>query len=141
MPELKEDAAMRFLVVEDNETIRKLYTTLISNKYTGTHTTFAENGKEGLQACKEIEPSLILCDIKMPLMNGIEFHRNLKEAAPHLADRVAFISAGFRNAQLDYMRDNNCRYLEKPFGVNAFHGFIDSILVTEKIKTYTIYEK
>ena len=138
MSELKEDATKSFLVVEDNETIRKLYSTLIGYKYTGTHTTFAENGKEGLKACKETEPSLIICDIKMPLMNGIEFHSHLKEKSPHLADKLAFISAGFRNSHLDYMRDNNCRYLEKPFEINIFYQFIDSILVTEKIKTYTL---
>lgn len=111
--------------------MRDLYATLINLKYAGTVTTCAENGKEGLEACKKSEPSLILADIKMPLMDGIEFHRQLKETTPHLAERVAFISSDFSSSHLDYIRDNNCRYLEKPFEIDAFHHFIDSILVTE----------
>ena len=141
MPEPKDDTSASFLVLEDNQNIRKLYSTLIGLKYSGIATTFAENGKEGLEACKKSEPSLILADIKMPLMDGIEFHRNLKKTAPHLAGRVAFISATFSNLHLDYMRDNNCRYLEKPFEIDAFHQFIDSILVTKKNQTLYIRSK
>ena len=132
MPEPKYDAAKNFLVVEDNENIRRLYKILIGQKYSSTLTSFAENGKEGLEACKKTEPDLILCDIKMPLMNGIEFHRRLKKTSPHLAERVAFISAAFRNDHLDYIRANDCRFLEKPFEIEAFHEFINSMLMTEK---------
>ena len=127
MPEPKEDAAKNILVVEDNENIRQLYKILIGQKYNATVASFAENGKEGLEACKKTEPDLILTDIKMPLMNGIEFHRHLKSTAPHLANRVAFISAGFRNDHLDYIRENNCKYLEKPFEMEAFHELIGSM--------------
>jgi len=139
MSEPKVDAAKTFLVVEDNDNIRRLYKILIDQKYNNALTSFAENGKEGLEACKKTEPDLILCDIKMPIMNGIEFHGNLKSTAPHLAERVAFISAGFRNDHLDYIRDNNCRYLKKPFGIEAFHEFIDSMLMTEKENTSTTH--
>ena len=132
MPEPTDDTSANFLVVEDNQSIRDLYATLIGFKYSGIATTFAENGKEGLEACKESEPTLILADIKMPRMDGIEFHRHLKEKSPHLAERVAFISAGFSKTHLDYIKANDCRYLEKPFEIDAFHQFIDSMLVTER---------
>ena len=141
MPEPIDDTSTNFLVLEDNQNIRSLYKILIGQKYSGALTTYAENGKEGLEACKKSEPSLILADIKMPLMDGIEFHRNLKKTAPHLADRVAFISATFSNLHLDYMRDNNCRYLEKPFETNAFHQFIYSLLVTESDQGLSIRSK
>ena len=139
MPDPIDDTSTSFLVLEDNQNIRNLYATLIGFKYSGIATTFAENGKEGLEACKKSEPSLILADIKMPLMDGIEFHRNLKKTAPHLAGRVAFISAGFSSSHLDYMRDNNCKYLEKPFEIDVFHKFINSMLVTEKENVSTAH--
>lgn len=139
MPEPIDDTSTSFLVLEDNQNIRKLYATIIGSKYSDIATTFAENGKEGIAACKISEPSLILTDIKMPVMNGIEFHRNLKKTAPHLAGRVAFISATFSNLHLDYIRDNNCRYLEKPFEINAFHQFIESMLMTEKENASTTH--
>ena len=132
MPEPKIDTPTSFLFVEDNKNIRKLYSTLIRLKYSATRTAFAENGQEGLEACQRSEPTLILADIRMPVMDGIEFHRRLKKRSPHLADRVAFISATFSNLHLDYMRDNNCPYLKKPFEIDAFHHFIDSMVVTEK---------
>ncbi len=129
MPDPIDDTPARFLVVEDNENIRKLYATLIRFKYSGVATAFAENGQEGLEACKKQEPTLILADIRMPVMDGIEFHRQLKEKSPHLAGRVAFISATFNKLHLDYMRDNNCPYLKKPFETEAFGKFIDSMLL------------
>ena len=141
MSEPKDDTTTSLLVVEDDQNIRKLYATLIGLKYSDTVTSFAENGKEGLEACKASEPSLILCDIRMPVMDGIEFHRHLKEKSPHLADRVAFISAGFRNIHQEYMKTNKCRYLEKPFEIDAFHQFIDSMLATEKDENLYISSK
>ena len=138
MPEPNEDVAKNFLLVEDNENIRRLYKILIDQKYNSALTSYAENGKEGLKACKKSEPTLILADIKMPVMNGIEFHRRLKKTSPHLAERVAFISAGFSSSHLDYIKDNNCRYLEKPFEIDVFHQFINSILVTEKDQNLSI---
>ena len=131
MPEAKDDSSKHFLVVEDNQNINRLYSILFANKYSGIAAVFAENGKEGLEACKEREPSIILADIKMPLMDGIEFHRRLKEISPRLAGRVAFISAGFSDRHIDYIKDNNCRYLKKPFETDAFNSLIDSMLLAE----------
>ena len=128
MPESGDDAPASFLVVEDNKNIRKLYSTLIGFKYSDLATTFAENGQEGLEACQKSEPTLILADIKMPVLDGIEFHRRLKETSPHLAARVAFISATFSDLHLDYINDNNCPYLKKPFETDDFGRFIDSML-------------
>ena len=128
MPEPRDDAPASVLVVEDNKNIRDLYSTLIRLKYSATRTVFAKDGQEGLEACKRSEPTLILADIKMPVMDGIEFHRQLKETSPHLAGRVAFLSATFNKLHLDYIRDNNCPYLKKPFETAAFGRFIDSML-------------
>ena len=130
MPETRDAASTNFLIIEDNKNIRDLYAILIKLKYSGVNAVFAENGKEGIEACKISEPTLILADIKMPFMDGIEFHRQLKEAAPHLAERVAFISATFNKLHLDYINDNNCGYLQKPFETDAFSKFIDSMLFT-----------
>lgn len=129
MPDPIDDTPANFLVVEDNENIRKLYATLIRFKYSGVATAFAENGQEGLDACKKQEPTLILADIRMPVMDGIEFHKQLKKRSPHLAGRVAFISATFNKRHLDYINDNNCRYLTKPFETDDFGKFIDSMLM------------
>ena len=130
MPESGGDAPASVLFVEDNRNIRDLYSTLIRLKYSATSTSFAENGREGIEACKKSEPTLILADIKMPVMDGIEFHRQLKETSPHLAERVAFISATFSDRHLEYINDNNCLYLKKPFEVDVFHQFIHSMSLT-----------
>ncbi|MDT8316941.1 MAG: response regulator [bacterium] len=138
MPEAKDNSPASFLIVEDNKNIRKLYSTLIMLKYSGVATAFAENGHEGLEACKSSDPSLIIADIKMPVMDGIEFHRQLKKSSPRLAGRVAFISATFSDLHLDYINDNNCRYLIKPFETDAFNELIDSMLMSRGEKAGNI---
>lgn len=42
----------------------------------------AENGKEGLEKIRELHPDVVICDIKMPLMNGIEMVAAVKEEMP-----------------------------------------------------------
>lgn len=66
------------LVVEDNKTLNHAYKLILQKE--GFNVRVAYNGKEGLELTKLTEPSLILLDMLMPVMNGIDFLKKFKPA-------------------------------------------------------------
>lgn len=64
------------LVVEDNKTLNQAYKLILQKE--GHEVRAAYNGKEGLDLVKISEPNLILLDMLMPTMNGIDFLKKYK---------------------------------------------------------------
>lgn len=65
------------LYVEDDSSIRAIYVPLLQKKVDKLYV--ASNGEEGLSLFKEFKPDLVLTDIKMPIMNGIEMIKEIKK--------------------------------------------------------------
>ena len=107
------------LIVEDNEKNRKLVRDVLQHK--GYKTLEAETGEDGIRMAQESSPALILMDIQLPGMNGIEALGRLRADAktkkiPVIAvtasamthDRAKIMSAGFDG------------YQSKPINVKEF---------------------
>ncbi len=72
----------RILVVDDEEGIQLLYREEFEDE--GYEVVSAYNGDEALGIFREQTPDLVILDINMPGMNGIEVLRRMKETHPHL---------------------------------------------------------
>jgi len=107
------------LIVEDNEKNRKLVRDVL--QHTGYKTLEAETGEDGVRLAQESRPALVLMDIQLPGMNGIEALGRLRADAktkkiPVIAvtasamthDRAKIMSAGFDG------------YQSKPINVKEF---------------------
>jgi YesN/AraC family two-component response regulator len=77
-----ERAAMgeKILIVDDEEDIRLVLDISLSDLGYAVYT--AENGEEALQILSEINPPIVLTDIRMPVMDGIELLRRIKQVNP-----------------------------------------------------------
>jgi two-component system chemotaxis response regulator CheY len=71
---------MRILVVDDDSITRKLLGMYLKSK--GYEVEYAENGLEALEKLGQVEINIVLTDLNMPYMDGIEFTRNMK-MEPH----------------------------------------------------------
>jgi CheY-like chemotaxis protein len=118
---------VRFLIVEDHEPLRKLVAALLSRK--GAVDTAAE-GREGLNKLREHFHDVIISDVQMPGMDGLEFYRRAVEYDSHLKGRFLFCAADVAPEAEDYLRRNELRLLKKPFGLNQLYEAIDRILGT-----------
>ncbi len=71
----EEENRLTIVVVEDDQNVRNLLKELLSEEYI-VHT--AENGKLGYEIIQEILPDLVISDLKMPEMDGVELTTNIK---------------------------------------------------------------
>jgi CheY-like chemotaxis protein len=127
-----------FLVIDDDKLLAASYEALIKRKYSDALVSQAYNGKEALEAALKSDYSAIVSDINMPVMDGIDFHKALKQEAPLLAKRTAFISA---NADtLPYINKEGLPFLLKPFKADDFYTMVDSILV-KVAKDVSVYHR
>jgi two-component system, chemotaxis family, chemotaxis protein CheY len=84
-------SADRILVIDDDESIRQIVHLFLSDE--GYEVIEAANGQAALDALEDFRPSLILLDLRMPVMDGWEFARRYRlMPGPH-APIVAFVAA------------------------------------------------
>lgn len=79
------------LVVDDDADIREVVESILRSDGYSVRT--AENGAEALEQVRAHRPDVILLDIRMPVMDGREFHRRLGELDPQHHIAVAMMSA------------------------------------------------
>jgi len=85
------------LIADDNEFIRKALFQLFTREADFEVCAQAENGREAIEKAKQFDPDLIVLDLSMPVMNGFEAARELKQLMPAVpfimfsafADKVA----------------------------------------------------
>src|SRR5215831_10003501 len=77
------------LVVEDHEPFREFICALLQER-PGVQIIEASNGLDGIEKAKELDPDLILFDIGLPKLNGIEAAKAVREFAPHI--KLLFIT-------------------------------------------------
>jgi CheY-like chemotaxis protein len=118
----------RILVVEDSSLLRQLYKVFLS-RYTGTRTITAENGVEALQRlASDPEIDLVLLDIHMPVMSGIEVLEWLVHEPAHSHIPVIVISTHEKEAMAERCLTLGAKgYLEKPFTTMALFDMIATV--------------
>ena len=104
----------RILIIEDEPRMRRNIATIL--RMEGYETVEAADGREGLECVRRESPDLILCDILMPEMNGMEVLRELRESADTLRTPFIFLtSRGERGDVRHGMNAGADDYLGKPF--------------------------
>jgi len=102
------------LVAEDEREIRELIK--FSLEMAALRVVAVPNGQEALLQAAKIRPDLILLDVRMPKMNGLEACRALKQAAPTKAIPVVFLSAKGQEADIKLGFEAGAEaYFLKPF--------------------------
>jgi DNA-binding NarL/FixJ family response regulator len=81
---------IRVLVVDDYEPWRRYYATTLSKQQGVQIIGEASNGREAVQRAQELQPDLILLDIGLPTLNGIEAARQIRAISP--ASKILFVS-------------------------------------------------
>jgi CheY-like chemotaxis protein len=106
--------AERILIVDDDEGIRQIVRLCLSDE--GYEVREAANGQAALDALDEFWPSMILLDLRMPVMDGWEFARRYERLPGPHAPIVAFVAA--LNAEQECATLPMAGILTKPFDLD-----------------------
>jgi len=107
-------AAERILIVDDDESIRQIVRICLTDE--GYEVVEAPNGQVALNKLREFTPSLILLDLRMPVMDGWEFARRYVQTPAPRAPVLAFVAA--LNAEQDCADLDAAGILAKPFDLD-----------------------
>ncbi len=125
----------KVLVVEDSELLHNMYQ-LALKRYEDCQYVKANNGREGLDVlASEHDVDLILLDINMPIMNGIEFLQAIKQQEAYQEIPVIIISTEGKEEDTKRGLEMGARaYITKPFQSVMLHELIDQVLSEKKAK-------
>jgi YesN/AraC family two-component response regulator len=115
----KSKTSSSLLYVEDDPAIRALFSDVIRSSFPDVELHIAENGRIGLDLYKEHRPDIVVTDINMPIMDGIQMTRLIKD----MKSEVTVIALS-GNICDDYRSDalsaGITHYLNKPVRLQEF---------------------
>jgi len=121
-PDALADLHGRILIIDDEAPLRVVMQRLL----VAHEVVSASSGKDALEILEHDRAfDLILCDLMMPGVTGMDVHHWLVEHDPVLAARVVFVTGGaFGPVAADYLNETGNLKLEKPFGTDEFRDLV-----------------
>lgn len=98
-------------ICDDEEGIRESFKLILDGRY---RLEFAQNGPEALEKLKDLNPAVMLLDIKMPKIHGMEILKQVKQLKPSLP---VIIVTGYQSVEMaqEALRCGAKDYIPKPF--------------------------
>ena len=121
-----DEDAPTVLIVDDNADIRTYLRSILQSKYRVLE---AEDGKSGLDLAREHVPDLIVSDVMMPVMNGLEFCQEVKKDLISSHIPVILLTArALEKHQIEGYESGADAYITKPFSPELLLARIDNLL-------------
>lgn len=118
LAELLEKKFMaKILIIEDEAAIRRVLVKILSEENSAYQVTQAEDGLEGIEKIRDEDFDLVLCDIKMPKMDGVEVLQAAKKIKPE-TQMVMISGHGDLDTAVQTMRLGAFDYISKPPDLN-----------------------
>lgn len=119
------------LVIDDNNDIRQYEHTLLQDDYIVME---AVDGKEGLEIAKKEVPDLVICDVMMPVMDGLEFTEQLKtnKATSHIPV-IMLTAKNLEEHRAEGYEHGADSYITKPFHSKVLLARIENLLKQRKL--------
>lgn len=114
----------RVLIVDDEPAIRKILARILANK--GHQAQTVSNGKAALAMLQEKGYDLLVADLKMSGVSGMELYQTLKRKRSEMADKTVFITGDTMTEETsEFLTSSGRPYLAKPFTPMEFLDIIE----------------
>ena len=123
----------KILLIEDEEPIRRVLTRILTEQNTDFDITEAEDGKMGFDLLSKGNFDLVLCDIKMPKMDGIEVLKKSKEVGLILPF-IMLTGHGNVDTAVDAMKYGAYDFISKPPDLNRLLNSISHALENKSLR-------
>lgn len=121
----------RILIVDDEENVRLMLETAFT--LSGHQTLNARNGKEALRLFRESQPDVVLMDIRMPELNGLDALSRMQEINPKIPVVLMTAYAAVETA-VEALRNGAFDYVIKPFDLDELNLVINRALQLQSMK-------
>jgi two-component system NtrC family sensor kinase len=116
-------AGASILVVEDETALANALSEALRDA--GYVVARAADGEEALEEVKARQFDLVICDLKMPRLDGKAFYRALAQAKPALIKHVIFVTGDVAGTDAEgFLQESGCRWLAKPFRLADLLGVV-----------------
>ncbi len=122
----------KILIIEDEAAIRRVLTKILSEENDSYQVEDAEDGLQGLEKIKNNDYDLVLCDIKMPKMDGVEVLEAVKKIKPEIP-MVMISGHGDMETAIQTMRLGAFDYISKPPDLNRLLNTVRNALDRKKL--------
>ncbi len=122
---------MKILVVDDEEGARELFQTVLTEE--GYSVALAKNGEEALALFKKDSFDLVLTDIKMPIMDGLQLLQEIRKLGS-TTDVVMVTAYGEVETYLKAMSLGAAEYINKPIRIKELKRIVHKVLTERKTR-------
>lgn len=127
---MQATAPIRILLVDDQPLFRSAIATLIAEQPDMAVVGEAENGLEGVEKAHGLNPDLVVMDVEMPVMNGVEAVRLIREQLPTIKVVMLTVSESDDHL-LDAIRNGAHGYLLKDLRPEQLYDLLRSVMRNE----------
>lgn len=134
---LAKKSPIRVLVVDDYDLWRRHYSTTLLKEQGLQITGEASTGLEAVQRAQDLQPDLILLDIGLPALNGIEVARRIREVSPSC--KILFVSAN-RSAEIakEALNAGACGYVVKSDAASELLPAVKAVLAGKRFTSASL---
>jgi signal transduction histidine kinase/CheY-like chemotaxis protein len=127
---LESNKGTRVLVVEDEPTVARLIADVLEDE--GMRVDVLLDGREALDRAARQTYDLVICDMKMPGLDGQHFYKSLERAGNQLRERFLFVTGDVMGAQTrEFLKRNRLPHVAKPFRVEELTEKVHAVLHTQ----------
>ena len=120
------------LVIDDDLGLQTVLS--ISLKQAGYRTVFASNGEDGLEQVGVERPDLVICDVMMPQLDGVQFFQTIKESLQGEGVPIIIMTALSRKAWFSDLEAEGAIIIQKPFDMDHVLSMIRLLLDDEDLE-------
>jgi CheY-like chemotaxis protein len=117
----------RALVIDDDSAIRAALSRFFTRRGWVCHE--AEHGRAALDQLAESSAyDVLVCDLRMPVMSGVELHDYLAASSPELLDRLLLIAGNVTSPEVaEFLERTSCPLLTKPFELHELASAVEEL--------------
>jgi YesN/AraC family two-component response regulator len=115
----------KILIIDDEKPVRDVLNIALTEE--GYALSLAANGKQGLEIFQEKEPDIVITDVMMPEMDGIEVTKKLKDVSDKV-DVVIMSGFGTEELVIEALRAGASNYIKKPIAFDELFQILDTII-------------
>lgn len=130
--DLPEIWQIKYLVVEDDSALRDLFEAFLSRKAT---VVTAENGQEALEQLEASFFDIVISDIDMPVMDGVDFFKHARERYPDFNRRFIFCSGNVTDEISEFCKRNELLVLQKPVILSSLQTAAEGLMMAAGAET------